>query len=1101
MDQGNDVRASRLFLRFREEGDAEALAEVVEQALPWLVRRGGRWFRSVADREDALQETLLRAMELAPRWDSSRPVLPWLLGILRHVAAEQRRRRWLIAPLAADVAAPTACSPQPQEAARAVESALRGLPPAYREIVHLRLVQRERVVDIAKTLDLPIATARSRLQRGMRMLRSSLPHGLSLVAFAAAVRAGQAPSGQPSRHSAMAATAAGMAAAAAATLFLWLHAPAPAASAAAAVASIKAPAVAAAAVAAVRGGAEVIAERAEVAAPTVRVFGRIATAVPVDWRAAEVVARPVASGRIAVPAAVAMFDERSAAELRALRSSVDAVVARAPVGSDGAFAIETPPQPVVLDVVDRTIGLIEPKLVHIDAGVERVDVGVLSGYVGRSVRGIAPLALAGAELAAWVEVSPWQLRQHTDALAVTARPWRGRIGSDGAFAVDALPAHGALLLVAEDAEGRRWWSEPGPSERAPAWRRAVDTLVVETSPPAATGEVVATHVTGFRVAAPLTAGRCRLPALPSGPYDVVCRTDPGSVLHGRVDVAGAALCRLATAGLRQLAGTVVHADGSPVAGAAVEIRDCDGRSTTGAAATDANGRFVVAVTAAAKAVVRWQEQTHQFALADARGPLRLALAPRRSLRGRLLGRERAGAEALVTTFWTASGWLESPERATVVAADGSFVLHDVPTGPLSVGFHTPDGLFYRADIGVAADLGALAPKPPRTVRVRVRDESGRPAAVPLVIEASPTFLLAGGSSALASGVVPANDGAVVVPVPCWIERLHFHVADRSATAGITMRALLDAGQEGAEVRLQPAGRIASAASAVAPGDRWMIVADEDASDAPQVLWAPAAGGFRVDGLRPGDYRLEEWRRGCDRPLCRHRVRLAAGATATVDAPVARRVGVAIEGLPGEATVALTTGDGAHVPLANHAVNEVALTAGEHHVCCRSSDGSQIGLRRRLPLAPSAADLGVSFRLPSGRVCGRAPAMFHTAAIQVLPHSAEWHPQTLLPDADGGFGIGHVDPAACTLYCIAADGGAAAIGHAATGAWRCVATATLQWPIGAVDKELLVRSLDGVPLPLRCDGPVAIVPSGVLVADWGGLRVRIDARPGAVVTLE
>ncbi|MBM3961242.1 MAG: hypothetical protein FJ306_04975, partial [Planctomycetes bacterium] len=707
----------------------------------------------------------------------------------------------------------------------------------------------------------------------------------------------------------------------------------------------------------------------------------------------------------------------------------------------------------------------------------------------------------GAELTAWVEASPWTLRQHTDALAASARPWRARIGADGDFAVDALPPDGALLLVAEDGQGRRWCSAPAPGDPAATWRFAPGMLAVETSLDTAGGEVVATHTTGFRVVAPLVSGRARLSALPPGAYEVSCRTDRGTVLRARAAVDGCAVCLLRTDGLRHLAGTVVDATGAAVAGAIVEVSAGVDRATTGATATDADGRFTVVVTAAEHALVRWRGQTHRFAVADRREPLRLALAPRRTVRGRLLDRDGAGAEALLTTLWNDGGWLDPAERATVVAADGSFALNDVPKGRLAVGFHTPEGVFYRADVGEGADLGAIAPRLPRALRVRVRDAAGRPVAAPLHVDASPSFVLAGGASALVSGVAPDSDGAIVVPVPCWIERLHVHTADRSATAAIGVGEVVAAGASGAEIRLQPVGRIAGATSKREPSERWLVVADEAASDAPRVVWAPAQGDFAVDGLRPGCYRLDEWRRGSEHPLCRHRVRLAAAATAEVDAPPARSLRVAIDGLPDGATVSIGVDDAIATTIANRTSHDVCLPAGEHVVTCRAASGERLGLSRRVVIATSGADVDLAFRLPGGRLFGCAPSAFATSAIQVLPHAPSWLPATLSPDADGRFLLAHVDPNACTLYCVASDGGAAAVAPAATGEWRCVATARVHWPIGAEGEPLCVRSLDGMPLPLRCEGPVAAVPCGAIVAGWRGRQARFVARPGGVVMLD
>lgn len=44
--------------------------------------------------QEVLHDAVVRALELANRYDPARPVRPWLFGILLNVARETRRQRW-----------------------------------------------------------------------------------------------------------------------------------------------------------------------------------------------------------------------------------------------------------------------------------------------------------------------------------------------------------------------------------------------------------------------------------------------------------------------------------------------------------------------------------------------------------------------------------------------------------------------------------------------------------------------------------------------------------------------------------------------------------------------------------------------------------------------------------------------------------------------------------------------------------------------------------------------------------------------------------------------------------------------------------------------
>ena len=75
-------RPTRLFLRWRDRGDAAALAELFDRAAPELLRLALHLCRHAADAEDVLQATFLAAIESAQRFQRSHRVLPWLTGPL-----------------------------------------------------------------------------------------------------------------------------------------------------------------------------------------------------------------------------------------------------------------------------------------------------------------------------------------------------------------------------------------------------------------------------------------------------------------------------------------------------------------------------------------------------------------------------------------------------------------------------------------------------------------------------------------------------------------------------------------------------------------------------------------------------------------------------------------------------------------------------------------------------------------------------------------------------------------------------------------------------------------------------------------------------------
>ena len=85
--QGNTVggdRESRDFAEFRESGDPRALGRVFDSVAGELYRVALHLSGDPVDAEDLLQTCFLLAIEKAERYESHRPVRPWLLGLLAN---------------------------------------------------------------------------------------------------------------------------------------------------------------------------------------------------------------------------------------------------------------------------------------------------------------------------------------------------------------------------------------------------------------------------------------------------------------------------------------------------------------------------------------------------------------------------------------------------------------------------------------------------------------------------------------------------------------------------------------------------------------------------------------------------------------------------------------------------------------------------------------------------------------------------------------------------------------------------------------------------------------------------------------------------------
>jgi RNA polymerase sigma factor (sigma-70 family) len=158
------------------DSDAGARALLAEGA--WLQRLA----RSLVDEaaaEEVVQETYAAA--LAARPEADRPLAPWLATVLRNFARLQRRaagRRARGERRAAEREAPAAATAEELliagEQRRIVAGVVEALPEPYRATLLLCYAEGLTPSEIARRQQIPAATVRARLRRGLALTRARL---------------------------------------------------------------------------------------------------------------------------------------------------------------------------------------------------------------------------------------------------------------------------------------------------------------------------------------------------------------------------------------------------------------------------------------------------------------------------------------------------------------------------------------------------------------------------------------------------------------------------------------------------------------------------------------------------------------------------------------------------------------------------------------------------------------------------------------------------------------------------------------------------------------------------------------------------------------
>ena len=180
-------RLRKLFLRFRQDADVDALTEVFNETAPVLMSLARHLVGASGDAEDVVQATFLTAIEQAEKYDPDHPLKPWLTGILVRKARRSNERRARTLELGRVELPPQADPAQRASLAEfteALKRALAGLPPRYRSVLQPFLQDGEQPRDIARREGVPAGTVRVRIHRGLDLLRKALPAGYAGAATA-----------------------------------------------------------------------------------------------------------------------------------------------------------------------------------------------------------------------------------------------------------------------------------------------------------------------------------------------------------------------------------------------------------------------------------------------------------------------------------------------------------------------------------------------------------------------------------------------------------------------------------------------------------------------------------------------------------------------------------------------------------------------------------------------------------------------------------------------------------------------------------------------------------------------------------------------------
>lgn len=121
--------------------------------------------------EDLVQETFVRIHQDLPGLRAENRLGPWVYRIARHVLIDHLRRP---VPDLLEEEAPAATDNLNGQVGQWLRSMVGSLPPTYRRAVEMAELENKSQKEVAAALGLSLSGAKSRVQRGRRMLRDHL---------------------------------------------------------------------------------------------------------------------------------------------------------------------------------------------------------------------------------------------------------------------------------------------------------------------------------------------------------------------------------------------------------------------------------------------------------------------------------------------------------------------------------------------------------------------------------------------------------------------------------------------------------------------------------------------------------------------------------------------------------------------------------------------------------------------------------------------------------------------------------------------------------------------------------------------------------------
>jgi RNA polymerase sigma-70 factor (ECF subfamily) len=162
-----------------QNGDMVAFNELVDKYRNRLMNVITRMIHSQEEAEDIVQETFVRVYQHRDSFDFRHCFSTWLYTISLNLARNELRKRkrfkfFDIFDLKGNEAEIAVEMKTPSNLPQALKKAIDGLPDKYKTAFILRDIEEQSYEEVAKIMNIPLGTVKSRVNRARAILRDKL---------------------------------------------------------------------------------------------------------------------------------------------------------------------------------------------------------------------------------------------------------------------------------------------------------------------------------------------------------------------------------------------------------------------------------------------------------------------------------------------------------------------------------------------------------------------------------------------------------------------------------------------------------------------------------------------------------------------------------------------------------------------------------------------------------------------------------------------------------------------------------------------------------------------------------------------------------------